>query len=257
MISLLNTLKLNSKNDNLDGRVVQFLWYLIAKFALISPPDSKPDEIAKNTLIVFKNSEVAKVFRVTPQYARKLISNSCLVLQSINLHICDFTPNMDIVYINITPIESRVNVRFGYSGVRLNKQFAYYLAHSYIPYLPVEILSISPKLNPNSLSFAIKLISNYNSHYKTPQQNIISAESLLSVACEIPKYEDLIENANARPSYRIIKPFVRDLNKLKEVGLITDWWFVWKRLGKKVNLNFKRITYEYLLKFDVHYKVVP
>ena len=251
---LLDALRINGQKGMWDGRFAQFLLYLIAKFALMSPPDSQPDEIEKNTLIVFKNSEVAKVFGITPQFARKLICESCDILQTLDLKFQDCSPTAGMVDISISPVESRVDVnKFGYSGVRLNKEFAHYLAHAYIPYLPIEIFTITPKYNPSALSFAIELLSNYNMNHKTPQQNLVPVDSLLSVACQMPKYEDIVKVEG--PSRRIIKPFIRDINVLKELGVISDWCFMWKHIGEKVDMKSKDVTYNNFYYFNVYYKI--
>ena len=242
---------------SLDGRSAQFLWYLIAKFAMMTPPNATEQQIANNSIIVFRQSEVANIFGISPQHARLVVKDAYITLKAIEGEFSEELPGIDIRDWHFSPLSSMVETRrFGYVGIRLNADFVQYLAHTNYKYLPIGILRIAPKKNPNSLAFAIKLVSNYNINCvrNQAQSKIVSVETLLGVATNLPKKEE-VEKAGGRLHYRIIRPFVRDLDNLQKLGIITNWCFVWKTFNNVVPKDCKNITFDDFLNLNVYYEI--
>ena len=244
----------------IDGRSAQFLWFLIAKYALLKKQLKKFNvkDADNSTIIVFRQSEVAKVFGITPRYARTVVQDGFSELNLIEWKFDESLPNAEVRTWHFRPVDTMVETkRYGYVGIRLNVDFVNYLNHTYIEYFPVGIMRIVPKRNPNSLSFAIKLVSNYNINKRNgneEQAKKVSVKVLLGIASNLPKKE-AVEKIHARLNDRIIRPFVRDMDNLKELNIISDWYFIWPNSGGRVVQDYKKIIYDDFEKMVVFYLI--
>ena len=247
----------NNGQISLDGRSAQFLWFLIAKFAQELPPQPSLADINRSSVIIFRNSEIADIFKMTARNARNVIADSFITLKSVIWDFNEWSKEKNAnVHYTFSPVETKIEVaRFGYTGIRLNLEFAHYLAKTPLRVLPVSVLSLNPKRNPNSLPFAIKLISNWHINRGREQQNKISVTSMLEIAFEIPKYEDIVEN-HGRVKFRIMRPFFRDMDKLVETGIISCWYFQKPKQPQKISPDCENITYDEFKNYNIYYKLL-
>ena len=244
----------------LDGRSAQFLWYLIAKYAqLLKNLSNNGDDTIKAeqcTIIVFRQSEVARLFNISRQRTRDIVWSSYLTLKTLEWSFTEELPSIGECYWSFSPVSSFVETKkYGYTGIRLNVDFVRYLSHTYVKYFPTAVLQIQPKNYPNALSYAIKLITNYNINDRknSTQRNTISVERLLNSAAYIPKKEAVLKG-KSRLNQRIVQPFIRDMNHLKDLNIIADWYFKWGNSSVLIKPD-KKISYEDFIKMYVYYSV--
>lgn len=104
---------------------------------------------------------------------------------------------------------------------------------------PAQLQKLNNKRNPNSYYLGRKISEHKNMNYGKANENIISVQTLLSVAPYIPSYEKVMETGR-QLGQRIIKPFERDMDALQEMFS----WEYCKKNGEKLtgqeigNLNY-------------------
>ena len=246
----------NNGQISLDGRSAQFLWFLIAKFAQELPPQPSSADINRNSVIIFRNSEIADIFKMTARNARNVIADSFITLKSVIWDFNEWSKEKNAnVHYTFSPVDTKIEVeKYGYTGIRLNLEFVHYLAKTPLRELPLSVLSLNPKRNPNSLPFAIRLISNWHINRGREQQNKIRVTSMLEIACEIPKYEYIIEK-HGRVKHRILRPFFRDMDQLVQSGIISCWYFQKPKQPQKISPDYEKITYDEFKNYIIYYEM--
>lgn len=81
---------------------------------------------------------------------------------------------------------------------------------------------INGKNNPNSYYFASKLMSHYHMNNKKPNAKRISVKTLLDGAPSLPDYQEISKSDRAL-TRRIIEPFERDMENLRQLEVIDAW----------------------------------
>lgn len=115
--------------------------------------------------------------------------------------------------------------------------FVEYMANDGRNYMPFyrNLLTINTKLNPFSFPIGYKLQYHRFRNNKSPTQNIISINSLLSISG--------INLNSIHINQSIIEPFERDLDNLQTLGIIASWEYV-NAKGQKIkekNLCFSNL----------------
>lgn len=94
-------------------------------------------------------------------------------------------------------------------------KFAKYLFSRRVMYYPKEIAQININNNHNSYYFGRKIAEHKNMNIGKSNENIISVDTLLAVST-LPTYEEVMKG-NGNVTDRIIDPFSRDMDALKEM----------------------------------------
>ncbi len=86
------------------------------------------------------------------------------------------------------------------------------------------LTSLHIKNNPHAWYLGEKLSVQKNMNYHLPTADIIKVKHLLKACPNMPRYEDVKgKKAGGHVSQRIIAPFVRDMDALIEIGMLTSW----------------------------------
>lgn len=101
-----------------------------------------------------------------------------------------------------------INVSFGTAFYNI------LLGYPIMPY-PAQLWSLNSNRNPNSFYLLRKIAEHKNMNVGKKNENIIAVKTLLSVAPNLPSYEEVMAG-NKNVSDRIITPFERDMDALKE-----------------------------------------
>ena len=149
-------------------------------------------------------------------------------------------------------IEGRGVSKKGRILVKLSMDFARYLSVIYITYIPLSVLKIKPKNNPYSLRFADKLLNNFNLNYNSKRRNYVTVAELLSLVPEIPKYADIA--GKGQINQRIIGPFMRDIDVLVTLAVISVWYFV-DDYNNPFDMDLNKISYNNFIRLKVFYDI--
>ena len=85
----------------------------------------------------------------------------------------------------------------------------------YFLYVPIEILQSNEKKNPNTYLLYKKIVSHKRINVGKKNENIIKVKTLYDYCVTLPRYEDVMAS-DKHIDQRIIKPFERDLDIIKE-----------------------------------------
>lgn len=82
-------------------------------------------------------------------------------------------------------------------------------------YVPTEVLQSNERKNPNTYLLYKKIVSHKRMNLGKKNENIIKVKTLYDYCVTLPRYEDVM-NATRAVTQRIIEPFERDLDIIKE-----------------------------------------
>lgn len=88
------------------------------------------------------------------------------------------------------------------------------LGYPVMPY-PVQLWTLNSKCNPNSFYLLRKIAEHKNMNVGKKNEDIIAVKTLLSIAPDIPTYEEVMATDRAL-TRRIIDPFERDMDALSD-----------------------------------------
>ena len=88
------------------------------------------------------------------------------------------------------------------------------LGYPVMPY-PVQLWALNSKCNPNSFYLLRKIAEHKNMNVGKKNEDIIAVKTLLSIAPDIPTYEEVMATDRAL-TRRIIDPFERDMDALSD-----------------------------------------
>lgn len=118
------------------------------------------------------------------------------------------------------PVRGGFLLHFDLKFLRYLSSFAYIM-----PY-PTKILSIDFRRNPNSYFIVRYLLLHHNMNYFKLNSNTISIKTLLEYVPTLPSYFEVRKDKDdGHVRKRIIDPFERDLQFLKEFGILHDWTY--------------------------------
>ena len=272
------TLKIRKKRDKgdisflfvpnkvfLDGRVMQCFWFLIAKFAINVPKNADKKCIEENSTIYFTTEELASYLGLSRQKTFEVIKRAHATLKEIEWVFKDDmnkSSKNNMMWSFTVIIGKGVGLRRGLYAFQLHPRFTEYLASTAIEYMPKQFFDLNPKLYPNSIAFAIKMISHFNMNSDDGSDVALTVGSLLGFAPAIPSYKDEVflgEKIDGvvhtgRVMQRIIKPFLRDVSILEEVGVIANLAIY--NGEKKVDYNaLKHVKHDDFADYIVQYRV--
>lgn len=88
------------------------------------------------------------------------------------------------------------------------------LSYTIMPY-PEQLQTVNNKRNPNSYYFLRRIAEHKNMNVGKKNEDIIAVKTLLNASPCLPTYDDVMRNGK-HVDQRIIKPFERDLDALKD-----------------------------------------
>ena len=107
--------------------------------------------------------------------------------------------------------------------VKFTLPLAEYLSQKYIMPYPEKLLTINVRQNPLSYYLGRVLAEHRNMNRTKRNRNKISVRTLIKACPDLPTYEE-IKSVSRQVSKRIIKPFERDLNALRDkYDVLSDW----------------------------------
>lgn len=116
-------------------------------------------------------------------------------------------------------IDSTITFNFSYDLVK-------YLCQKYIMPFNLRALSINSHNHPHACALADKLMEHYNENSPKHKHIRISVESLLNACPDMPRPEEVKENAKSNYLQRIREPFERAMLALRdEYGIIEEWHY--------------------------------
>lgn len=144
----------------------------------------------------------------------------------------------------------KIGLNNGVITFNFGRDIARYLCGSHLLQYPHELFKLNPQYNPNAYGLGRRLILHYNTNINKTNRNKISVINLLKACPELPKYEDISKSGQI--SQRIIEPFIRDLNALKN---ILSWRFV-NRSGQTIDpagIDYKTFIGLYVKFYPLNY----
>ncbi len=187
----------------------------------------------KDTSFRFSLKEYSELRNISLNKAREKVKEDldALLKFSIELKVVDPKTKEyykgDYIKFNILQAVGRIKMNTGI--ICFTEVFLNYLAHSYILKLPKEAFKIDTRYNPNSFDMFWKLAHHYNvNRIKDKNKNIIKVSTLLEYCSAIPRYDSKMKKTGG-VRQRIIEPFIRDLNAIKN---ISDWYFLDRQNNK-------------------------
>lgn len=237
-----------------NGRPTQLLWYLSIIFTRRVKRFASLEDLEKNRIIELDIKLLANLFDVKIQKMRTILTRSIMTLKEMEWHFTEAIPGYedDPVDWAFSVIDGRGASKKGRMFVKLSLDFARYLSVIYITYIPLSVLKIKPKNNPYSLRFADKLLNNFNLNYDNRRRNYVAVTDLLGMVPEIPKYSDIA--GKGQIYQRIIGPFIRDLDVLVTLGVVSVWRFV-DEFNNNLEMDLNKIAYNRFIKLKVYYDI--
>ena len=219
----------NLDTVNLNAVTFRFLDYLLYKlcknmsYSRIEPVEE--EKISKFYNIRISTTDFMNTIDTTDRNnAKKQISNSLTSLQNISLSWSEsIKKKKKTDYINfdtriVTNFESD---RGGYI-IQFDLKFLRYLSsYAYLMPFNMEMFKINLHKYPHSYHIARRLLLHHNMNQNKTNKNTISVKSLLE-SLNLLTYRDVI-NKGRQIKQLIINPFERDINYLKEVGILSEW----------------------------------
>ena len=126
-----------------------------------------------------------------------------------------------------------INVSFGTSFYNI------LLGYPIMPY-PAQLWTINSKRNPNSFYLLRKIAEHKNMNVGKKNENIIGVKTLLSVAPNLPSYDEVMAG-NKNISDRIITPFERDMDVLADTF---TWNYCHKNNTHLTDEELQNMSYE-------------
>lgn len=105
---------------------------------------------------------------------------------------------------------------------------------------PLALWKINPNRNPNSFYFGAKITEHKNMNLGKKNEDIISVQTLLKATPELPTYEE-VQNSNRAFTSRIIEPFKRDMDALKD---ILQWEYCKSRGEPVTDEELEKLDYD-------------
>ena len=237
-----------------NGRPTQLLWYLSIVFTKNVKRFASLEELEKNRVIELDIKQLANLFDVKIQKMRNIVTRSIMTLREMEWQFTEAIPGYedDPVDWVFSVIDGRGVSKKGRILVKLSMDFARYLSVIYITYIPLSVLKIKPKNNPYSLRFADKLLNNFNLNYNSKRRNYVTVVELLSLVPEIPKYADIA--GKGQINQRIIGPFMRDIDVLVTLAVISVWYFV-DDYNNPFDMDLNKISYNNFIRLKVFYDI--
>lgn len=150
-----------------------------------------------------------------------------------------------------------VNLSGGEQGIQnstiyfqFSDRIAQYMKKSGQAALPTSIFKIRLKTRPNAYAFGRKIALHYRMNAQKPNATIISVESLLACAPNLPSYEE-VRSTNRKVGERIIKPFEDNMDELTRVGFIR-----WEYVGVAGATADHPSTYDDFIHLNIRFYII-
>ena len=160
--------------------------------------------------------------------ARRKINNDLEMLGALTISYAEKKRSYSIKFFETAAIKNSIIT------VVLDNDFSEIMGNSYIMPFPRAMFSIKADKNPNSYYILRKIIEHKNMNFGKPNENTISAKTLLEAAPLIPKVKDVRGTLNHSIYKRIFIPFYRDLRQACEI-INVDFSLSRKRDGNDIN----------------------
>ena len=220
----------------LDGSTFQMLDYLIKKITESTYRTATKEEILANREIEIDLKEVSKLFGKTMNGTKKMVLRTVESLANIKIDRLDIPLKRNVVVKNNSdiikwsfPIVSAIgkylnnkSIKNSRMRVELHVKLVEMLPkEAYLMYYPDALFRINTARYPNAFLFGRRLCLHYRQNQKKNNSNSINVETLLNLALEIPKYDDIKKTGSIRQ--RIIAPFIRDMDVLVKMNVLSEW----------------------------------
>lgn len=117
----------------------------------------------------------------------------------------------------------KLPVKNGRVIVEFTLKLAEYLSQKYIMPYPQNLLTINTRKNPHSYYLGRMIAEHYNMNKRKSNSNRVSVKTLMKACPDLPTYEEIMSEAR-QVSKRIVEPFERDLNALRDrYAVLSDW----------------------------------
>lgn len=126
-----------------------------------------------------------------------------------------------------------INVSFGTAFYNI------LLGYPIMPY-PAQLWTLNGKRNPNSFYLLRKIAEHKNMNVGKKNEDIIAVKTLLSVAPNLPTYEEVMET-DKHLTQRIIEPFERDMDALADT---LSWTYCHSNNTPLTDTELKSLSYE-------------
>lgn len=187
----------------------------------------------KDTSFRLSLKDYCALRNITINKAREKVKEDLNALMNFTIKIQLIDPkikkyfNNDYIEFNI--LQAVARIKMNTIIIYFTPIFLKYLSHSHILKLPKEVFKIDTRYNPNSFDMFWKLAYQYNvNRFKDKNKNIIKVSTLLEYCSAIPRYDSQMKKTGG-VRQRIIEPFIRDLNAIKN---IRDWCFLDRQNNK-------------------------
>lgn len=201
----------------------------------------------REPFIQFSLEEYMKICALTSRNkARIQLNNDISILFSMILTFKGKkTDSFDWARLRIMDLEGEL--KGGNIVIHLSQIFREKLETYPVMYLPNEIFKIKEKENPNAYYFMRKIAYHKYVNYFKSNANIISVKTIIESSPNIPKYEEIAKTGKI--NQRIITPFERDMNALKES---IDWEYHYPSGDKLDQESRSLLDYEIFINLVVH-----
>ena len=119
--------------------------------------------------------------------------------------------------------ENKNPVRNGKVYIQFTMDVAKYLSKSYIMPYSKKLWGINSQKNPHSYHIGRKFLEHHNMNIGKSNDCILSVKALIDALPDLPRYEE-VESTDRHFTSRIIDPFERDLEALKEKYNVIERW---------------------------------
>lgn len=126
-----------------------------------------------------------------------------------------------------------INVSFGTTFYNI------LLGYPIMPY-PAQLWTLNGKRNPNSFYLLRKITEHKNMNVGKKNEDIIAVKTLLSVAPNLPSYEEVMATGR-QLNQRIIEPFERDMDALQDT---LSWSYCHRNNTPLTNAELTSMSYD-------------
>lgn len=237
---------------NLDATTHKILDALLTKLTLVLPYGKKIplEKIDSSRLVMISVSEFMEMCGLKDhKNARKTLIDAARTLYNLSI-IFDEKIKGEIIHWDMRILDAQgigsksdSPIIDGRLYVKFTMDVAKYLSGAYIMPYPKNLFRIRPKKNPHSFYLERKFLEHYNMNIGRPNAERITVKKLLEGLPDMPSYDEVMRSDKGL-SKRIINPFERDMNALKDHDILESWEYC--------NANGKELTQEQLDRYDYY-----
>ncbi len=253
-------------NYLIDGRLIQVMRHILQKYSeAIFFCQSREEQLSlKMRKVTLTVKEISKTFNMTPKGAQKMLERTLATLYELSANWKETVyPKDHHTGKRGKPIKEKVyEVRFlgskertaplgdngertekselllqhGSATVRIDEEFANYFLDTYTYVVPMGFYKLNPKYLPYSINFADIILTHYRKNYDKTTRNVIKVNYFLE-AVGMQKYN----KEKGRVYQLLFAPFNRNMNALKQHGIIKDWHLCKGPASRPIKLTDKEL----------------